>query len=114
MQHVKKTLTAGKLKISYHHEDLNKFLLTNEEKNTQNTFYSFSDILSFCDFEYLNSSIQIINNQLNTNHSGVFRAFIRNRFSNEQAALLQSKLEYLTETSAMERTRMYQVFNFKI
>jgi len=111
LKKIKESLTNKRIKIHFQHEDILDFMLKKRTSLLGNTFYSFSDILSFGDFDFLVKLIQSIPRK--GIQSGVFRSFIRNRISENQTQTLSKKMKKMEDLSHVESTKMYQVFGFE-
>lgn len=107
---LKLKLTNQEIDIQYHHKDCMDLLKDKAPFINKNTFLSVSDLLSFEDFEYIESMIDYLCK--NTNHFGftvVLRSFIKNRINDSERKVLTNKKLLLSEISTLDKTNMYQL-----
>jgi S-adenosylmethionine:diacylglycerol 3-amino-3-carboxypropyl transferase len=104
---IKQKLNEEKMAINYHLCDLLYFVRNNIKRFQHPVFYSFSDILSFADFDYLNKTISCI-----ASGEAIItgRSFLKNRLTSDQLDKLKSygDVELYDE---QESSGMYQVFS---
>lgn len=110
---IKEALQENRIEVTYHHQDLTMYLQNKLNALKGDTFYSLSDILSFYSFLDLKKMLDTIPKG-KEKHWGVVRAFVRNRLDEDELDRLRNGLKDLTESTYLERTKMYQTFNFKI
>ncbi len=114
LKKIKQALQENRIEVSYHENDITMYLQKYSRSIEGHTFYSLSDILSFYSFSNLESLLNTISKNENEKHWGVVRAFVRNRLGEKELSQLRKRLGELIESTHLERTKMYQTFNFKI
>ena len=111
---VKAALMEEKLKMHYHCDDLLAVINDLRFESNKGCFFSFSDVLSFADMEYLRQVVRSIPAHKNLSNTLVFRSFIRNRLTAFEIQDLQKEFEQVSDLSNEERTRFYQVFKIEL
>jgi S-adenosylmethionine-diacylglycerol 3-amino-3-carboxypropyl transferase len=105
---IKDRLSNHTIEIKYFVADLLHFL--KHQKETEDpVFYSISDILSFCDFDYLHS---IIKKTAVNENCIVGRSFLRNRLTTPDLSLL-NRYGKLCVHDDEDSTGMYQIFSLR-
>jgi len=117
LQRIKNALSEGRLKVHYHFGDVLEVLQETNLQQDQTAFFSLSDILSFVSLDYQQKLIRLIAAAGSGGDSIVFRAFVRNRLTEQQvndlhADLLSIKAQFgaLKDLTAEEQSHFYQVF----
>jgi S-adenosylmethionine:diacylglycerol 3-amino-3-carboxypropyl transferase len=114
LQRTKAALADGRLKVHYHFGDVLDILKGINLEGEESRFFSLSDILSFVDMDYQQKLIDLIHTAKTGKSSLVFRAFVRNRLTQEQFADLKKKYSTLKDLTTEERSHFYQVFQIDL
>lgn len=111
---IKTALAEGRLKVHYHFGDMLDVLKTLNLERAETRFFSLSDILSFVDRDYMKTLIGLVAAVKTGASTLVFRTFVRNRLTQEQAADWQKQFGNLVDLTAEERSHFYQVFQIEV
>jgi S-adenosylmethionine:diacylglycerol 3-amino-3-carboxypropyl transferase len=114
LQRIKTALRQDQLKVIYHYGDALSLLETFHYEPMASRFFSFSDLLSFANMDYMDTLIKLVTRIKNGSNTLVFRAFVRNRLKKDQIIGLQHKYGKVVDLTAEERTHFYQVFEVNI
>jgi S-adenosylmethionine-diacylglycerol 3-amino-3-carboxypropyl transferase len=114
LNHVKTALMGEKLKVYFHCNDLLAVISGLEFEPDKNVFFSFSDVLSFADMEYLKHVFRRIMEYKSVSNTLIFRSFVRNRLSAFDLQNLQEEFGAVSDLSTEERTHFYQVFQIDL
>ena len=106
---VKELLQEGRIKIKYYNQDVLAFGKRFDFNQCGNSFFSFSDILSFDNLEYIKKLFKTIKDKSVSSSVLILRAFIRNRMSENQIRELKNEFGPVKDLSHLENTKMYQV-----
>ena len=109
---IKTKLINKEIVIKYITRDLRLAISENVDCIKNNTFFSFSDILSFTDPEYISEILHKLNNIGKTQLIGVFRSFLRNDIEVEEFS--KELLILIKDISDQEITFMYKAYHFSI
>jgi S-adenosylmethionine:diacylglycerol 3-amino-3-carboxypropyl transferase len=112
LSRIKKRLINKEIEIIYLAKDISDAIKENPDYITDNTFLSFSDILSFEKPEYLIEIISILKKMNRKNLNGVFRSFLRNEFNS--AKFPENLFNKLIDYTDKEMTNMYKAHYFKL
>jgi S-adenosylmethionine:diacylglycerol 3-amino-3-carboxypropyl transferase len=110
LQRIKTALADGRLKVHYHFGDVLDVLTGINIEREASPFFSLSDILSFVNLDYQQKLINLITSANRGKGILIFRAFVRNRLTQKQAADLKNKFATLQDLTTEERSHFYQVF----
>lgn len=111
---IKAALKAKRLSFFYHYGDVLAVLKQLSHKNRGTNFYSFSDLLSFENYEYLTDLVKEVSAKNKGSNLVVFRAFLRNRLKEHDINKLEKKFGPVIDLSKEDRTQFYQVFQVNI
>jgi len=109
---IKQKLIRKETEIIYLTGDLETVIKENAGNLENNTFFSFSDILSFNNFQYLMNIFTYLKSTCLTGLSGVFRSFLRNSIN--PGDIPEGLLQSVSDLSGKELTNMYKVYYFVI
>jgi len=109
---IKKRLINKEIEIIYLAKDISNAIKDNPDYLTDNTFFSFSDILSFQKHEYLIDIVSILKKMNRKNLNGVFRSFLRNEVNTLKFP--ENLFSKLIDNSDKEMTNMYKAYYFKL
>lgn len=107
---IKAALKDDHLKVNYHNGDVLDVLTRINVEQGESRFFSLSDILSFFNLDYQQKLVDLITAAKTGTGRLIFRAFIRNRLTQEQFADLKKQYSTLKDLSKEERSHFYQVF----
>ncbi len=110
LQRIKTALSDGRLKVHYHFGDVLDVLKGLNIEREESSFFSLSDILSFVNLDYQQKLIGLITAANTGKGTLIFRAFVRNRLTQKQAADLKNQFATLQDLTTKERSHFYQVF----
>ena len=112
LERIRQKLVRQEIEMLYCTNDLKTAIKENIETVSANTFFSFSDILSFESIDYLFEILLELKNTGMKNLNGVFRTFLRNDIKIEKFP--RGIVNSLVDVSEREMTNMYKAYYFSI